>query len=729
MILQFVTLGLFCFSAFLFSAYLFRGKSFLENAGYVLFSFLTAIAVVNMPLLFWAGVLTSHTILFIESLAVCVIMLVYGIKRDRLSALKNIFLQSPRGVDYAYIFCLIGLSFFFALYYSNLQFYLSLGSFLLKGEAECFYMQTFKTMSIFHASAVDTTAISQANTIICTPGNTLFTSVFTTLLKTEGFRVLYVCMHLIIFIFSVQLIQIFIKRPWVALIVGICAVCNPYMLSVEVLDRNVITFALSLVYVVVLLRMPQRIVLHAIIFALLSGTGLRFMPLIFIFITLSWYYRNKQSIRAYLLFALISGAIFSFNIPHIFQHGFHSLGEDQSVWVLSKIMLFRLLRTPFMPFPNSMFYCINMMNYWGYAMSIIVLLGLCYSWTKNRFWAINMIVLFCIYIFVLGIQRNWIEGDKYRIIIEAFIIGVFFLGYGIDALLNIPRRKLLGMVLVVAIVPYISSVAFAGIRFESDESFYKRQPLYQRETRIYYDLMRKSLLDIPFFPNFKRLLLKNDLAYKNAVTEQAKRTFFMGGKRVAEDTYSAFYKTWDAYLAADRQDVKEPQEWIDVCIDLTDLEKIKSKQSSEENTTLFSIDLSQPESLFDTYYAEENVSIQDKDLTMTVFIDRADILERGVLYIDLNAFESIGKDELGLDKIVPISRFALEQHAVESFPLFIKDKKVFLRLPRGMKIVLRNWFIDQSDATPKKIDGWSLEANSYDDLYMEFYYNEPESYL
>ena len=80
----------------------------------------------------------------------------------------------------------------YALLYSNLQFILSLGSYILKGEAECFYMQTFKTFGLLNPLLNRYDMPHEFYRIICTPGNSMFTSFFLPILKMNTFLFLTV---------------------------------------------------------------------------------------------------------------------------------------------------------------------------------------------------------------------------------------------------------------------------------------------------------------------------------------------------------------------------------------------------------------------------------------------------------------------------------------------------------------------------------------------------------
>lgn len=63
-----------------------------------------------------------------------------------------------------------------------------------------------------------------------------------------------------------------------------------------------------------------------------------------------------------------------------------------------------------------------------------------------------------------------------------------------------------------------------------------------------------------------------------------------------------------------------------------------------------------------------------------------------------------------------------------SFALFSDNNTMVFRIPHGLKMIVRNWFINES-GIPYKVDGWCIEPDSKGAYKASFYYNEPESYL
>jgi hypothetical protein len=63
-----------------------------------------------------------------------------------------------------------------------------------------------------------------------------------------------------------------------------------------------------------------------------------------------------------------------------------------------------------------------------------------------------------------------------------------------------------------------------------------------------------------------------------------------------------------------------------------------------------------------------------------------------------------------------------------AFPLVAENGKILLRIPKNMRIVVRNWYVNGTSGTPYRVDGWTIREHN-GKLQAEFLFNEPESYL
>ena len=171
---------------------------------------------------------------------------------------------------------LVGLVSFF--HYTNTEFLLSLASYVQNRETKCFYMQTFKFVGELN-TGISGVEIRSMYEVISTPGNALFTAGLMPALGVHSFHCLYVCFQVLLFLFVFLLARFLFEKTWLALLTGLFAVLNPYSCRVEVLDRNAMAYALSaaLLYLVVAHR--ERHLLHGLLYGIVAGVGLRFLPL------------------------------------------------------------------------------------------------------------------------------------------------------------------------------------------------------------------------------------------------------------------------------------------------------------------------------------------------------------------------------------------------------------------------------------------------------------------
>jgi hypothetical protein len=64
-----------------------------------------------------------------------------------------------------------------------------------------------------------------------------------------------------------------------------------------------------------------------------------------------------------------------------------------------------------------------------------------------------------------------------------------------------------------------------------------------------------------------------------------------------------------------------------------------------------------------------------------------------------------------------------------SFPLLQERGILTFRIPKDVRIVIKNWFINGENGVPFKLDSWLAQRKITGRYRTEFFYNEPESYL
>lgn len=725
-------------SGILATKYFLRNAGLLEGLGVTVFLSITVVPFINIncALLNKSYISNNFTLLTsIISIVFFGVLLVFTGKNN-LKREKPIIV-SRNGLSILILAILLAI--FLSFYYTNKEFLLSLGSYFIKGDAECFYMQTFETISDLQPDFKGSLN-NNAYEIICTPGNILFTSTLVPIFKLYSFKMLYIAFLFLLFVFTYLIIKKLIGNGIIAAITAFFALLNPYILSVEVLDRNVMALAISAVIIYLVLAHKDKTFLHGLVFGILAGTGLRFIPILFIIPILILYYRERLNFKSYLLFITAFIITFTFNLPHLYFHGFHSLGETSSSLRLIIEAFTKWQRTPFLPFPNPLFYAINILNYFGYLVFAIIFFGAfkCWKTDKKLFCALSL--MFLSVFFILSYQRNWLEGDKYRIMISGFLPLYIFLAYGLKAIF---MDKGFLKKLAALSVCLLSTVIFArinsGIDFSEDLGFYNRRLLYQKESQAYYRLSKGYLLNVGLLPGYKRLSYKLNLEDKAKEEMIVFNRLFFRGELPGLNKFKNFYQLWQGdflrYNKPYRQDSASPL-YSYVKIDFEKLgTRLEFLVEKVEYTDICAIDLESDNNLFDVYYADLKVSWQEEVLPVSVILNKDETGYLKELDIDLNAFIILGRDSGVFDSIYPINFKAnplperpMLSMGMESFPLYSEKNTMIFHLPRDLKVVIRNWFINEK-GMPYKVDSWCIKPDKSGNYKAEFFYNEPEGYL
>ncbi|MCZ7581862.1 MAG: hypothetical protein M5R36_00225 [Deltaproteobacteria bacterium] len=254
------------------------------------------------------------------------------------------------------------------LHYSNSEFLVSLSSYLQRGEAECYYMQTFRFSPELNPT-LSGPGRDLTYGIINTPGNTLLTAPLLAFLGTQTFHVLYVGFQVLVFLFVYLILKRWTERNAAAWVAAVFAVANPYMGFIEVLDRNVVAMAFTAIVLYTVLQHPQRYIINGFLLGLCTGTGLRFMPGTIAIPVILLLHAAKTPARGYVLLFATAALTFAFNIPHLFHHGLHSLGQTSALPGLSFSAILGGERTPFLPYPTGQFYAAWLLRFWGYRRS------------------------------------------------------------------------------------------------------------------------------------------------------------------------------------------------------------------------------------------------------------------------------------------------------------------------------------------------------------------------
>lgn len=709
---------------YMFTRLFFNNLNFLEIIGFTLFFAILIVPLISTNISLIFDVLINKMSLLIITLIVLTILIIYiYIKKIKLFKFPKI-----KNYEFVIILIIILIGFFSYFYYNNSIYYLSLTSYLEKGETNCFYMLTFALQPELKESLASQTPYD----IVSTPGNSLFTAPGYSVLNYNTFRFMYVIFEILLFLFLVLLINFFIKKQYIAILAGLFAIYNPFNLFIEVFDRNLMALVISIILFYTIFKHQDKVIIHGLIFGVVSGLGLRFLPLVFIIPIFLVYFKGGKKPIDYFIFILVAFLVFGYNLPHLKYHGFNTIGETQSYVSLFILAFTKFLRTPFVPYPNLLVILFSILAYFGIFISSIVFLGIYRLIKKNKYYLLIFGLIFLLPLLTLAIQRDFLEVAKNRIIIMGFLSIYVFFAYGLLEIYSLAKKGSVELfkTIFVLFVIFMFIQVISSITFNEENAFYDRKLLYQKETIKYHILQKTAFFKINLLPDYGKLNNKINLQRKSneqtAIIESIIRR-----QNVKEYLLNQGYNV-DLHPIIKKNITKE---YINIKINLDKLvTDIHNSVIIVNSSNEFFIDFSQKE-LLDIYYNEFQVSWQDKMLPLVVFPHMMETDYLDEIYLDLNSFISYGQDELGFERINAINYLFYpraigyaQNSAMLTIPSSNFNQNIFIRVPKTSKLIVRNWFINGASGQPFKVDSWKISFDKKN-VDVKFYYNEPETYI
>lgn len=712
----------------------FSKSSFIETFGYTLFFSILIVPLITTILNFVLGIRyrLDYT-LFISILLIIVYIIRFKMTK---TSLAYFLPKKIKSEDIIVLFILLIIIIFSYLYYNNSIYYLSLVAYTEKGESNCFYMLTFALQQELNRFLATDTVYN----ILSTPSNSIFTASFHTSLGADNFKIMYIVFQALMFLFMFLLVNLFVEKYTISIITALFSIFNPYLLSIEMLDRNFLALVVLVILFYTLFNYKDKIFLHGLLFGVVSGLGIRFMPLMFIIPILIYYFSHHKKFKDYTLFLSLFLIVFCFNIPHLRYYGLNSLGETKD-WISLGIIAFtEWLRTPFMPYPNIFYYLINIMRHFGYIVSSIMILGTYFLYKKSKIKLLISSSIFILPFLTLSIQRGILESEKNRIMIISFLGLYTFFAYGIFYLYEniVNKKKLFFKTLLSLIIITFLLFSFVNLitrfNFAQDNSVYNNKLLYQRETQEYYSFLKGRFSEVGILPGYD--LLGNKLNILKKRNEEESIVYNILNKGYLQDYKPKDINSIEEEVKERENDFFNATDYVTLRIDFERLlkEPNDAVSISNENKDLF-INFQNKKDLLDIYYKELNVSWQQEILPLTIFPMTPEVYMMNKIYLDLNSFISYGTDEMGFEKVNSINYYFYKNaydYATKTGILALPSKdnnpEILIRIPINSKVVIRNWFINGANAQPFKIDGWIITLKEGIPS-IKFYYNEPESYI
>ena len=716
-------------TGFFLSTYFLRSATLVERVAYVLLFSMVTLPFVAINIALIGTVYIDKPLLLYLCVGILAALSIHIYKY-----LRDFKIGEVNRGELAMLLVAVPLAVFFYFYYSNLEVIWSLGSYLQTGKSSCFTMQTYKLVEQLNKGA-DPAHIPQIYSIISTPGNVMFTGGMMPLFGIKTFHYLYVLFQLNLYLFVCLLMYRWSGRAWIAVVTALLAVLNPYCLSIEILDRNLIAMSLCAPLLYTVFAHRDKHLLHGLLLGITAGAGLRFLPLTYALPMLILYISSRVGFRGYLALAAGFVITFTFNIPHLFHHGFHSLGHSEPFWQLLWSALGELRRTPLMPYPNFVFYALNTLSYFGYALTSLVLFGAGAMALKHRLRFVLLLLISLPTYVVLAAQPDWIEIDKARILLTGLLPLVLFAGHGVVHLLRCQRPLRDGAVLVALPLLVAGAGALLGtLAGQADATLYDRKQIYQKEPGSLTAHNRAHLARVGALPNFGRLMNKISLARKHTEEQIALGTL-LSRQVVAQNSWVS------RWLPARAVETPRPRKPSVAFVNLRiDLDRLVSDQPSSVSVVGTCDDcflnLENKKDLLDIYYRSVKVSWQQQALPVVVLTGKPALEVLGELNVELNAFIGYGKDSYGFERVNLINfmtskkgRAHAKKTGMTALPHRGTAPVITLRVPRDVTVILRNWIVEQEQGVPHRIDSWRVRVGGDGEPEVRFFFQEPESYF
>ena len=617
------------------------------------------------------------------------------------------------------------------LLHTDAELLLSLASWLHTGEAECFYMQTFSLVGELNPAG-DTSGVRPAWEIVNSPGNVVYTAPLMATLESATFRVVDVLVRVLLFLFVQLLLRSWTGRRDVALLGALFAVFNPFVLSVEVLDRNLITAALSAALLLALRERPDRPLVHGVLLGLVAISGLRLLPICFGASVLAIHAARRSRPREY--GAIAAGFLPSLLVvlPHLRAHGLRSMGETEGLFGLFWLTLAELPRTPLLPFPTGVWYLLQSLDLLGVLACGLALAGAAWSFRRQRAWTAALVLPLLGMAGVLSVQRDWVQGDKLRIALEGLVPLVLLAGWGCKELIE-GRRKPAAWGWLAAAIAVTWGLGLGAARLEGvpDAGTGKRHPVYQTETEARLQPARRTLRGFGLLPDYSRLATKLEVGRKRR-QEAALRWTLFGPSSVLGDRLRGAGWWGGEPPEAPPQRGLEGRVGLEVDLALLPTDPAGAvRVLGDEPEQPWFVDLTERERLIDVYYRAVAVPWQSQELTVTALPLRSETWALGELNLDLNAFAAYGRDPDGFVRVGPVHHRlhpgGAPATAMTALP-DAGDARIAVRLPEGFRLVVRDWLVNGLAGTPHRVDSWLIEVRD-GQAEVRFLLGEPESYL
>ena len=338
-------------------------------------------------------------------------------------------------------------------------------------------------------------------------GTTTVIAPWVVLFDLFGFRLIYALLAALSLLFGVRLARQFCSRPSLALLAAVLALCNPYVLKVVILDENVMAMAFATAALALVLEGGALV---AAGLALGITLGIRHVDAPLALALLLLLPRRVSDVGILLGSAALAlvpcwlhhqftyGSPFSHEhfVDEVFQSTDHSLfgWEFAYTGLLNLPFADQWIRTPYNPFPTSLYYPLNVASHLGSLLCALAILGGIVLLRRRLSIALALAAWALPLYALLAVLENWMDPNKMGLILCLFPLLTVAFAAAFAALDVDPQsrqsssRWLLLAVLCLAVS--CGAMAASSLGVPDDERFYAKYPQVRAELPAYLDFER-----------------------------------------------------------------------------------------------------------------------------------------------------------------------------------------------------------------------------------------------
>jgi len=338
-------------------------------------------------------------------------------------------------------------------------------------------------------------------------GTTTVITPWVVLFDGFGFRLVYALLPLLALLFGFRLARIVCPRPRLALLAAALALCNPYVLKIVILDENVMAMCFATAALALVLE-GGPMLLAGLALGITLGIRHVDLPLaLALAVLVGRKPRQLLALGATAAVALLPCFLHHqasygspFSHEHFIDEVFQAVPHSFLFWQFDYTGLLNIpfaeqwIRTPYNPFPTSLYYPLNVAAHLGSLLSALVLLGGFLLVRRRRKLALALALWAVPLYSLLAVLENWMDPNKMGLILCLFPLLTLALAAAFDGLVAAPdghsgNRRWLSLAVLTGVVS-CAAMAAGQLDVADDQRFYAKYPEVRRELPAYLDFER-----------------------------------------------------------------------------------------------------------------------------------------------------------------------------------------------------------------------------------------------